>query len=311
MTIARNHHVFINTPTYFHLMSRCVRRAFLCGKDAYSGKRYDHRKRWLETRMFELAEVFFIDLYGYAILSNHYHLVLQTRPDEMEQSDDEAIARRWCQLFPCSRVSAELRVQQLCQDVDKIRLYRQRLCDISWLMRCLNEGLARKANKEEGCRGRFWQGRFRSQILLDEAAVYTCMAYVDLNPVRAGIVQTPEQSSYTSLKYRIEHHDLDEVLRPLNTKTSQLQLSLSDYLVLVDEAGRCIRDDKSGYILEQAQPILNRLGIKPVGYVEAMSHLSRWFYRIIGHCEGYDRVAGQLGLNWVKGRHRARQLFGS
>ena len=49
----------------------------------YSGKRYDHRKRWLEKRVFELAEIFFVDLYGYAIMSNHYHLVIRTRPEDI------------------------------------------------------------------------------------------------------------------------------------------------------------------------------------------------------------------------------------
>ena len=86
MTIARNHHLFITEPTYFHLVSRCVRRAFLCGKDKYSGKRYDHRKRWLKKRLFELSELFYVDLYGYAIMSNHYHLIIQTRPDEDDTS---------------------------------------------------------------------------------------------------------------------------------------------------------------------------------------------------------------------------------
>ena len=94
MTIARNHHLFIDQPTYFHLISRCVRRAFLCGKDKHSGKRYDHRKRWLAKRLVYLSELFFIDLYAYAIMSNHYHLVVQTRPDEMHRMMDLQIARR-------------------------------------------------------------------------------------------------------------------------------------------------------------------------------------------------------------------------
>ncbi len=309
MTIARNHHLFIDQPTYFHLISRCVRRAFLCGKDNYSGKRYDHRKRWLEKRLFELCELFYIDLYGYAIMSNHYHLVVQTRPDKMHQASNDEIARRWCELFPNQQLDTASRINELLKDSDKIQVYRQRLCDISWLMRCLNEKLARKANQEDKCTGRFWQGRFRSQLLLDESAVYVCMAYVDLNPVRAGVANTPEQSLFTSIHHRITHHDLSEPIQALNNNKRYLPIRLSDYLTLVDETGRRIKDKRSGYILDKVLPILRRLNLNPKGYLKAVNRLSRLYYRMLGPETASMHLCDDLGLKWLKGQSQARLLY--
>ncbi|WP_133511163.1 hypothetical protein [Candidatus Thiosymbion oneisti] len=82
-------------------------------------------------------------------------------------------------------------------------VYRARLHDLSWFMRTLNEHIARRANAEDGVKGRFWEGRFKSQALLDEKALPAAMAYVDLNPVRAGLAETPEASDYTSIQERI------------------------------------------------------------------------------------------------------------
>ena len=310
MTIARNHHLFINEPTYFHLISRCVRRAYLCGKDKHSGKRYDHRKQWLEKRLFDLTELFFVDLYGYAIMSNHYHLLLCTRPDDMLLATDEQIAQRWCRLFPHRHLPDNIRVQLLCQEPTKIALYRQRLCDISWLMRCLNEQLARKANKEDECTGRFWQGRFRSQLLLNEAAIYTCMAYIDLNPVRAGVASTPQLSEYTSIYYRLAHHSNEDRLRPLSNSTEKLPLRLSEYLSLVCESAKSIQNDYKGETEVVLQSILEQLAINPLGYMSTIQHLSKHFYRGIGSIKQLEHLAQRLNLKWVKGQSASRCLFG-
>jgi hypothetical protein len=150
-----------------------------------------------------------------------------------------------------------------------VTIYRQRLYDISWFMRNLNEYIAREANKEDGCTGRFWEGRFKSQALLDESAVLACMAYVDLNPIRAKIEFTLETSKHTSIQHRIQALIKGEQPKNLMRFVGNYRqnipkgvaYSLIDYCKLVDCTGRCIREDKTGYIEQHHSPILARLGL--------------------------------------------------
>ena len=140
---------------------------------------------------------------------------------------------------------------------ETIAIYRQRLYDISWLMASLSEPIARQANKEDGCTGRFWEGRFKSQALLGDAAVLSCMAYVDLNPIRAKMATTPVTSEHTSIQKRTEaiqnnkcqpYKLLTFVGNPRQDIPHGIAFSLQDFCELVGTTGRIIRADKVGAI---------------------------------------------------------------
>ncbi|PIE91487.1 MAG: hypothetical protein CR997_00855 [Acidobacteria bacterium] len=199
MIIARKFLVRNGQVGTYHVMSRCVRRAFLCGQDPYTAQNYEHRKEWIKKRLKFLASLFSLEVCGYAVMSNHVHLMLRMRPDHAEKWDREEIALRWWKLFPKQRNKdgspAEPKDYELDQVLldpktgqpdGRLNLLRKRLSSMSWFMRCFSENIARRANREDECTRRFWQGRFKCTELLDQAAVLSCLAYIDLNPIHAG-----------------------------------------------------------------------------------------------------------------------------
>ena len=289
MTRARSQLIDLNSTSYYHCISRCVRRAFLWGEDHFTGKNYSHRKQWVIDRLTELNTIYAIDICAYAIMSNHYHLVLRVNANEADNWPESEIIERWSKLFNLpllvkryqgGKTSAAENIEAL----KLIKSWRERLHDISWFMRSLNEYLARKANREDNCKGRFWEGRFKSQALLDEKALLTCMSYVDLNPIRAGIAVTPEESDFTSIQQRIHQwraqttqekgkHSTPGImaLKPMSqTHIHKIEFEAIDYLQLVDWAGRAIREGKRGYIPANVPPILARLNIEPQAYLKQL-----------------------------------------
>jgi len=210
MALPRSTYVQEGQEGVYHCFSRCVRRAYLYGFDALTGRDFSHRKAWLVDRLRYLAAIFAIEVCAYAILANHYHTLLRTRPDIVAQWSDREVATRWLTLFPrhhdltgTPMPPAEKDICALADCPERIATLRQRLCSLSWFMGRLNEFIARAANKEDGVKGRFWESRFKCQALLDEASTAACMVYVDLNPIRAGLASTPEDSDFTSIQERI------------------------------------------------------------------------------------------------------------
>ena len=176
----------------------------MCGLDPLSRKNFDHRRDWIEHRLADLAEIFAVSIWSYAVMSNHVHAVIEIRAEAAQAWSADVVALRWLRLYPSKAESAERAAEVLAGSTARIEVLRKRLCSLSWFMKSLNEPIARRANAEDECTGRFWEGRFTSQPLLDEAAVMSAMTYVDLNPIRAGITDTLEGSRHTSVVKRIE-----------------------------------------------------------------------------------------------------------
>ncbi|MBJ7539748.1 transposase [Marinomonas transparens] len=275
MPRARSQQISLQDTPYYHCISRCVRRAFLCGEDLISGESFEHRRGWVENRLLFLASVFAIDICAYAVMSNHLHVVLHINSEKIAKWSTLEVIQRWHKihkgtLFTQQYVRGESLPEYALTLVESsAETFRNRLMDISWFMKELNEPIARQANFEDKCTGRFWEGRFKSQALLDEAALAACMAYVDLNPLRVKISRTPETSEFTSVKKRIvaaRHQKQPKPLYPFvgNPRENMpdgLPFHLSDYLELVDMTGRIIREDKRGLIDASLLPILQRLNI--------------------------------------------------
>ncbi len=184
-------------------------KSFLAGKDAVTGRSFEYRRDWIRKRLELLASVFGIDILNYAIMSNHLHVLLRTRPDVVKTWKDEEIAKRWLRLFPGNGSKSSLGNQPSKTSLAPSGTPRRSLNGGSdyriSLGSCgpLPEPIARRANKEDKCTGRFWEGRFKAQKVVDEAGLLACAMYVDLNPVRAALAKSPEQSKFTSAYDRI------------------------------------------------------------------------------------------------------------
>jgi len=322
MTLTRKKLISLDDTPYYHCVCRCVRRAFLWGTDYFSGQDYSHRKQWVVDRLSYLQTIFAIDICAYAVMSNHYHVVLHVDKERAQDWSTVDIVKRWTRLFGTPvLVERYLRGQATSQaEADRalkvIAQWRERLHDISWFMRCLNENLARRANQEDNCKGRFWEGRFKSQALLDEAGLLTCMAYVDLNPFRAKMASTPAQSEFTSVYERIQsvqtRKQQPKTLQPFKQHKQNdkaIPFYLTDYLQLVDWTGRAVQKGKRGAIENNIPPLLERLNINPEHWLTYMQPHGNRFGHAIGHVKRLRTHALSVGQMWLQGTTQSKQLF--
>nr|WP_232364402.1 transposase [Salinimonas lutimaris] len=265
-----------------------------------TGKCYEHRRQWVEDRILLLAEIFCVDVCAYAVMNNHTHLVLRINKVKADALSVDEIIHRWRKLYkgvlliqrysdPCQReVLSEAEIATVKSIAE---VYRHRLYDISWFMRLLNEYIARLANKEDDCTGHFWEGRFKSQALLDETALAACMAYVDLNPVRAQLADTIEKSSHTSICKRIRAARVKRQPTQLlpfadklkNTRSDGLPFQLEDYFALVESTCRHFRPKKRDKIDDTVSPILTRVGLEHTDWHAIVSGIETEFRTNVSH----------------------------
>lgn len=321
MGYARKSQISLQETPYYHCVARCVRRCWLWGIDRYSKKDYSHRKEWVIERLRYLSRVFAIDVCAYAVMSNHYHTVLCVEAQRAKKWSEQEVIDRWTRIFSIHPlVQRYINNEGTRAEHDEakkiVRKWRRRLMDISWFMRCLNEYLARRANEEDNCTGRFWEGRFKSQALLDEAGLLTAMAYVDLNPIRAGIALIPEESEFTSIYERIKALQGRKTtgirlkrFRSKRSKRNCLPISLSNYIQLVDWTGRVIRPGKRGSIDRDLPPILERLNIDKEAWIQSMRPKGNVFGRAMGKLNHLQLHAKALGQSWIKGLKAAERMY--
>ncbi len=303
MTLARTQLISIDDTPYYHIITRCVRRAFLCGKDKYSGNCYEHRRKQIVDRIKQLASAFNIDVCAYAVMSNHYHLVLKVNCTK--EWDEKRVLIHWssissiiplCQRFLSDEYLSKAELDMVYLQTDE---YRKRLMSISHFMQLLNQYIARQANIEDKTKGHFWESRFKSQALLDERALLTCMAYVDLNPIRAAMSRTPETSDYTSIQERIKAKKSN--LLNLGFNENDIPYGLGDYCALVDATGRAIIANKRGFIPGDLPDILERLNLNSDTWIDELNQFKTKGHTAVGTVQQLKDFCQSVSKKWRTG----------
>jgi len=329
----------------FHCWTRCVRRAFLCGRDRLTQKDYGHRRDWIINREEQLASLFAIDIEFRAELSNHLHLVLRTLPRVAKRLSAQEVVRRWLTITKMAKcLSDDLpvpdpqRVEKLAQDSKLVQKLRRKLSSISWFMGILCENIARRANREDGCSGRFWETRYRCRECTDLSALLLCGIYVDLNPYRAGEVDSPLASRYSSVFPRLQAQDMrknaadrpdawlgeftlqperkrDEALA-YTSRTGRrasdlgiLPLSLADYAKLLQWTAQQLRSGRRDTIPQDLAAVLDHFDVQQDAWLDTVEKYESTFGHAVGRADSLVAVAERMELQHMKGVSACRSAF--
>jgi REP element-mobilizing transposase RayT len=345
MTQPRKKQICLEQTHFYHCISRCVRGFFYCGHNRLTNADCSHRKDWIESRMKKLASVYAIDISAFAIMDNHYHLVLYVNSNQAQSWTDAEVVNRWSLIHKVDdkiiqasqgKVSDEAALLMASKIITE---YRERLMSISWFMKELNEYIAKRANQEDNQSGHFWQARFKCQALLDMPAILACMVYVDLNPIRAKMADNLKTSDYTSIQQRLgiepqrhqtncddENEESKQEQDPLHhlpyaplqkfagsshkdNNRDEIQFELLNYIHLVDWTSRQIRPDKSGHVASSTPAILNQLNITEENWLEFTSHIESSFYQAIGDEKSIRNFSAHHKRKRVNNINTVRRIY--
>ena len=332
MTTARQQVVDADVTPFYHCISRCVRSALLCGEG------HEHRKQWIEERLQELAGLFAIQVCAFSVMENQLHVLLRLDLAQAAAWSDLEVAQKWLTLCPPKGVDGKpLKlvpnvVAERANDAAWVAECRRRLTELGSFMKFLKEPISRRANREDGCTGTFWEGRFKSIAILDDASLLATCAYIDLNPLAAGMGVTPEKMPHTSLNSRVEYcaaRGKLEKLREGSPYVSKVQLerghwlfpiedqrdgqgeglagmlqgiSLTGYVQLVDWSSRLLRSGKQS-VAADAPPILARLQIDATAWQATLEKLTRSTKKVGSYFGSSDRLqelAAQQNRRFLK-----------
>ena len=345
MTKARKYIWNENLCAHYHLISRIVQRAFLFGFDEHTGINYDYRLLWVHERIKELSEIFTIIVGGHSFMGNHFHLLIQTRPDLTEALTPREVIQRYFKLYAPEQsknrilTPAEWTIleDEAIQDERLIKEYRRRLGSLSWYMKALKEQIARRANKESNTTGHFWAERFKSILLASSESVILCQTYIDLNPIRAQMADKPENSKYTSAYQRIQAKEAAEKMAVIQEykkagniihpdKEKEIQeisklLGSADYLAPFYNGATHLRPfykytrEESFLLLDNTAREIspNKKGFMDPALDSLFDRLKidreLWLQAIINYDKWFYRIIGKMSAAWESLKDTTAQWF--
>jgi len=243
--------------TVYHVMSRTALDGFPLG---------DVEKDFMLDLIRQYAALYLVEILGFCLMDNHFHILVRVFPEY--EFTDEDILKRYVDFYGDERIFSE----------DLVPSLREKLSNLSEFMREIKVGFARFYNRRHNRRGYFWGDRFKSVIVENGETLINCLAYIDLNPLRAGLVEQPEQYRWNSLGYHIQTNNQDNFLstdfglKEFNVKSPNERIRR--YRRYVYEAGAITRPDKM-----QAKVIEDKVIAKERKKEFEISRIKRFRYR--------------------------------
>ena len=253
--------VISGEPAVYHVMSRTALDGFPIG---------DVEKDFLLKLIKRLSGLFFTEVMGFCLMGNHFHLLVKMLPER--DLSDKAILKRLAAYHGDARAI----------ETDQLPFFRSKLASLSEYLREIKVQFARYYNKRSGRRGYFWGDRFKSVIVDSGETLVNCLAYIDLNPIRAGMEKRPEDYRWSGLGYHLQTGNRDDFLstdfglREFNVKGYKERIR--EYRRYVYEAGAIGRSDgKSSQVIDRNVVDKERKKGFSITRTDRFCHRTRYF----------------------------------